>query len=128
MKDRLKAMHQGMSPILFFFFLPFCFVSALIVYVVKHGWSPVLDLRRGFEDVHQCLEWPCYCLIATPWFFFFFPYHFLHSILRFQAWVNGSLPTRCVRPQGKPFLLYYSTDDLSQMFNVRSLLCYMTLS
>lgn len=28
------------------------FVSALIVYVVKHGWSPVLDMLRGFEDVH----------------------------------------------------------------------------
>lgn len=36
MNVRHKAMHQGMIPILFTIL-----TSGLIVYVVKHGWSPV---------------------------------------------------------------------------------------
>lgn len=45
--------------------------------------------------------------------FFFPPYHFLHSILRFQACVMDLCPQdACVRPLGKPFLLYYSAKKL----------------
>lgn len=82
------------DPSTFFFFTLFS-ISALIVYLVKHGWSPVYTYATWFfVQVHHCHEWPCYCLIATPWF----SYHFLHSILSGFSGLSykSSLPTRCM--------------------------------
>lgn len=104
MKDRLRAMHQGMILILFSPFSHICLDC-----LPCQAWliTCVYMCDVVFVEVHHCHEWPCYCLIATPWF----SYHFLHSILRFQGPVfRDHCPQDvCVRPQEKvicPIMLH----------------------
>lgn len=92
-----------------------------------------LPFFRFCFDCLRCQAWLIICVRYATWFwrralvswmtlllfnshtliFFSPPYHFLHSILRFQACVMDLCPQdACVRPLGKPFLLYYSAKKL----------------
>lgn len=98
-------------------FLPFPYQVWLFTFssMVDHL---CIHLRRGFDEVHQCHEWPCYCLIATPWF----SYHFLTLYWGFRPVLRDHcLQDVCVRPQENSFALYYVSNDLSHMFYVLSL-------
>lgn len=124
MKDRHKAMHQGMILILFppIFYLVHGFFDCLPC----QAWliTCVYDCYTVLMKVHHCHEWPCHCLIATPWF----SYRFLHSVLMFGP--VRSLAVRCMcLTAGKVIcLLYNIAHDMSHVFDVRSLQSIMTLS
>lgn len=119
MKDRHKAMHQGM--ILFLFF----FIIVLFDCLPCQAWliTCVYVCNVVLYNVDHCREWPCYCLIATPWF----SDHFLDRMLRFQAWclIVHRVYVYYTRRKVMSFNIWQS---VSQMFDVPSIQNNMTLS
>lgn len=118
MKDRHKAMLQGM--ILFLFLLQFFFDC-----LPCQAWliTCVYVCNVVLYNVGYCHEWPCYCLIATPWF----SYHFLDRMLRFQAWCLILHRVYVSYTRGK-VVSFNIWQSVSQMFDVPSIQTNMTLS
>lgn len=110
-----------------------------------HTFPPIFYLVHGFLDclpcqawlitcvyncytvlmkVHHCHEWPCHCLIATPWF----SYRFSHSVLMFGPVRSSAVRCMCLTAGKVICLLYNFSHDMSHVFDARSLQSNMTLS
>lgn len=116
-KDRHKAMHQGMTVFLFLLFFFDCLPCQAWLITCVYVCNLVL------YKVDHCHEWPCYCLIATPWF----SYHFLDRMLRFQAWCLIVHRVYVCYTTGK-VMSFNIWQSVSQMFDVSPIQTNMTLS